>query len=90
MNYSDMVSTLYAGKAIERLPVNGSEYMLEAIAKALGCSEDPDITDNIYNKLWTRGYRVSDYGPGRTFKFTYLQAVEVICLIAPALLDDDA
>jgi len=90
MNYNEMVSAIYAGQAIERLPANGSEYTVKEIINALGCSGDPDTSQKlIYDILWDEGYRARDYGPGNQYKFTCLQAIQVIRLLALALLKDN-
>jgi len=62
MNYRDMVSALYAGKAIERLPVNGSEYTLEALRKRLDVRRIPALrtTSTTSCGQGDTGYRISD------------------------------
>jgi len=86
MNYNKMVSAIYAGQAIERLPLflNNKVYNIKDIAMALGCKEDQEST--IHELLRNRGYSAKETGDGGYYSFTYVEAVAAIKNVAVPIL----
>ena len=87
ITYNEMVSAIYAGQAIERLPLNRDICTVKDIVYALGCLADKDAEKLIYDTLWDRGYRAHNFGSGNQYKFTYAQAIAAIRIVAPELLE---
>ena len=83
INYNEMVSAIYAGQAIERLPLSLDKinYTIEDITNALGGNS---VQIKKIRELLSQDY--SDSQLDSKLGFTYFGAVAAIKYVAPAVL----
>ena len=86
--YDDMISAIYAGQAIERLPLyrNNKTYTAKDIAHASGSNGNSNQIKKIRELLKQSGYKDSDLD-NESGWFTYLGAIAAIKNVAPAVLE---